>query len=305
MTPQPPKIASSEIGRILCPSDLSTRSRRVIEMSAQIAATLGASLTACHCVPAKWFATENQLPDEQLDVIRRSLTDAFEPFRPKEERRWQAAVIQNSFDPAHDIVGLAKEIDAELIVMNARPGHWSAFRYGSLVERVVLDAHCPVLLFPAKFLDARAESRETPSFARILFDFDFSASPGPFFHVANTFAKKFSSELHMLSVFEPSAGGKIEFAQSRRMVKQAAIERMNDAAAAGSQDRSQVVAAIEWGRHAETVIRYSDHHSIDLIFTSLPRPHYYFEKLYSAYLGDLLAAARCPIMVMTANGRST
>ncbi len=304
MTPQPSTVTNSQIGRILSPSDLSPRSRRVIEMSAQIAARLGAALTACHCVPAKWFTTENLLPEDELEVIRRGLTDSFEPHRPGDERRWQAAVIQNSFDPAHDIVALAKELSAEMIVLNARPGHWSAFRYGSLVERIVLDAHCPVLLFPAKYLDARFDDRDTPSFDRILFDFDFSASPGPFFHVANTFAKKFGSDLHMLSVFEPSAGGRIEFTQSRRMVKEAAIERMNDAASLEIDGSQAIVPAIEWGRHAESVIRYSDDHSIDLIFTSLPRPHYYFDKLYSAYLGDLLAAARCPVMVMTAKGRA-
>jgi hypothetical protein len=54
---------------------------------------------------------------------------------------------------------------------------------------------------------------------------------------------------------------------------------------------------VEWGRHAETVLRYAKTHHIDLICTALAPPHFYFEKLYSAYLGSLLKSATCPILV--------
>ena len=59
----------------------------------------------------------------------------------------------------------------------------------------------------------------------------------------------------------------------------------------------EVPTAVEWGRHAETVLKRAKDHDVDLICTALHQPHFYFEKLYSTYLGSLLQSAQCPILV--------
>jgi nucleotide-binding universal stress UspA family protein len=221
--------------------------------------------------------------------------------------RWRSIVVENSFDPATDILALAREASVDLIVMKARPGILSAFRFGSIVERVVKDSPCPVLLLPSKFLaraDANAENFE---FRRILFDYDFSAGTDELFTIANTLTRDYHADLHVLSVLAPSFSAATEAApirQSRTTVQTIIRRRLDDALHAEGRSVMDVPTSVEWGGHSESVLGYARAHQIDLICTTLAPAHYYFEKFYSAYLGSLLKSSECPILVKCSNRSS-
>lgn len=291
----------AKIQNVLCPSDLSERSQRALGFAARLAETLNASLTACYCAPVNWFTAENRLPKEEYAGIRSTIRECIASCQPpKSTLTWKGLVIENSFDPAKDILSLSKEIEADLIVMKARPGVLSAFRFGSIVERIVEGAPCPVLLLPSRFLAQRDPVRDSLEFRRILFDYDFSEATDQLFQVANSLARDYRAELSVLSVIEPSTQSSIEASPvpfSRTSIQTMVRSKLSDALAVEGKSIMDTPAAVEWGKHAETVLEYAKTHNIDLICTTLAPPHFYFEKLYSTYLGTLLRSAECPILV--------
>jgi nucleotide-binding universal stress UspA family protein len=269
--------------------------------AARLAETLHASLTACHCSPANWFTADNQLPHEQYDRLKDSIKAAITQCEgPSSTLTWRSVVIESSFDPARDILNVARESDADLIVMKARPGVLSAFRFGSIVERIIEGSNLPVLLLPSAFLANRDPAHDALEFRRILFDYDFSEATDQLFRIANALTRGYDAELYMLSVLEPTSKASIEAAPlpfSRPQVQTIVRQKLGEVLESEGRSIMDVRTVVEWGRHAETVLEHTRNHDIDLICTTLAPPHFYFEKLYSAYLGSLLKSARCPILV--------
>jgi hypothetical protein len=103
----------------------------------------------------------------------------------------------------------------------------------------------------------------------------------------------------MLSVLEPihASTEAAPVAFSKTKVQTFVRRRLDEALQAEGKSVMNVPTAVEWGRHAETVLRHAKAHNIDLICTALAAPHFYLQKFYSAYLGRLLASTHCPILV--------
>jgi nucleotide-binding universal stress UspA family protein len=292
---------TAKIQNILCPTDLSGRSQRALGFATRLAEALNATLTACHCAPANWFTQEFRLPAEEMARIKELIKgEVVDCERESSKLTWRSVVIENSFDPSRDILELAREGDADLIVMKARPSVLSAFRFGSIVERIIEGSNCPILLLPSRFLTNRDPKVDTMQFRRVLFDYDFTESNDQLFRVANTLTRDYQAELHMLSVLEPFGYGLTEEAvvfSSRTSVQTIVRRRIDDVLRKEGKSVREVPTAVEWGHHAETVLGYAKAHEIDLICTTLDPPNFYFEKLYSSYLGSLLKSADCPMLV--------
>ena len=299
--PMSPGRPTTKLEHILCPSDLSEKSQKALGFATRLAETLGSELTACHCAPATWFTAENRLPKEEYARLKSKLrAQIVESEDRLSKLKWRSIIVENSFDPATDILALAREASADLIVMKARPGILSAFRFGSIVERIVEDSPCPVLLLPSRFLAKQTPSTEPFEFQRILFDYDLSHATDHLFRVANTLTRDCNAELHVLSVLAPANNAATEaapVAQSRTAVRTIIRRRLDEALHAEGRSVMDVPTSVEWGDHSETVLNYAKAHKIDLICTTLEPAHYYFEKFYSAYLGSLLKSAACPILV--------
>jgi nucleotide-binding universal stress UspA family protein len=297
--PKPSRKAA--IKHILCPTDLSGKSQKTLGLATRLSEAVGAELTACHCSPANWFSsTAKQLSPEGAAEIKGRITEQIVACKsPGSELPWRASVIANSFDAARDIVNLARETSVDLIVMKARPSVLSAFKFGSIVERVVSRASCPVLLLPSRFVADRDPATEGLAFRKVLFDYDFSQATDRLFGLVNGLTIELNAELHVLSVLEhPRASVEVEVVKPSRTRLQTAIRgKLNNAIEAEGRASSGVYTAVEWGNHAETVLQYVAAHDIDLICTTLPPPHFYLESFYSTYLGALLRGARCPILV--------
>lgn len=294
-------IPRTKINHVLCPSDLSGKSQKALGFAARLSETMNAELTACYCAPAHWLTKEDPLPGKELERIKEAIKDQIVECECEASKlRWRSVVIEKSFDAAKDILTLAREATADLIVMKARPSVLSAFRFGSIVERIVEDAPCPTLLLPSRFLAERDPAAGDLQFRRILFDYDFSEATDQLFRVANTLTQNYHAELHVLSVIGPLAPAWTEAApvsSSRTRAQTVIRAKLSDALHAEGKSLMEVPTAVEWGQHAETVLSYAKEHDIDLICTTLAPPHFYFEKLYSAYLGSLLKSAGCPILV--------
>jgi nucleotide-binding universal stress UspA family protein len=143
------------ITKILCPTDFSEPSYSGLSSGIELAGAFEAELTLLHVVPVlpplppdPSFAFEIPEYERALhDEAGRRLRDVIEQRIPK---RIKAHGVVAHGDPANEIVMLAQQEEAGLIVI-ATHGltGWRHLVFGSVAEKVVRLAACPVLTIRA------------------------------------------------------------------------------------------------------------------------------------------------------------
>ena len=288
-----------KISNILCPTDLTARSQKALGFAARIAEHTGARITACHVVSDPWFFGGKGLEVGEERELKFKIREQINRCHHLSVGlRSDVFVVETTKEPADVILYLAHTNDVSLIVMKARPGVRSAVHFGSIVERVVTKAKCPVLLFPSDYLESHDPECGEPVFRNVLFDYDFSQATEDLFIVARSLAEKYKAKLHVVSVLEPpvcvsSSNG---FVGTSLATLQTTVETKLKKVTTSSSI-SNISASTAWGDRLETLCKYADRNNIDLICTTLSPAQRYFEKLYKAYLGQLLATTKCPVLV--------
>jgi len=136
---------------ICCPIDFSDASRAAMEVAADLAARTGASLTLLHAYPVPGYT----FPDGSVVASPRMLQElADQSSKHLGEWRSQAEALGARNvnaetvvgEPASEIVAWARERKTDLLVLgtHGRTGLEHALM-GSVAERVVRKARCPVL----------------------------------------------------------------------------------------------------------------------------------------------------------------
>ncbi len=144
--------------RILVPTDFSEPAQEAFKDAVELAQHFSAQLLMVHIVPpvpvpyqpmvspAPAFDITAYLQD-LVKISRDSLQDYVTEHVPQGV---PATVSVTAGDPAYEILRLAKELEADTIVI-ATHGHggWRHFLFGSVAEKVVRQAECPVLVVHA------------------------------------------------------------------------------------------------------------------------------------------------------------
>jgi nucleotide-binding universal stress UspA family protein len=138
--------------RICCPIDFSDASRAAMEVAADLARRFGAELVLLHAYPIPGYT----FPDGSVVASPKMMQDlADQAQRHLEEWRLDAeklagaprvAAEKGVGEPAAEIVAFARSNAVDLLVLgtHGRTGIEHALM-GSIAERVVRRAHCPVL----------------------------------------------------------------------------------------------------------------------------------------------------------------
>jgi nucleotide-binding universal stress UspA family protein len=144
--------------RILVPTDFSEPAKEAFKDAVELAQHFSAQLLMVHIVPpvpvpyqpmvspSPAFDITSYLQD-LVKISKDSLQDYVNKHVP---RGVPATVSVAAGDPAYEILRLAKELEADIIVI-ATHGHggWRHFLFGSVAEKVVRQAECPVLVVHA------------------------------------------------------------------------------------------------------------------------------------------------------------
>lgn len=140
------------IKTIICPTDFSEPSFDALKTACDLASHFGAELCLVHVVPSvpplpadpnyAFFGVEQYEQALQADAEQK-LVDIIEQRIPKSVK---ARSLFRRGDAANEIVAAAKDEGAQLIVISThgRTG-WRHLVFGSVAERVVRMAECPVL----------------------------------------------------------------------------------------------------------------------------------------------------------------
>jgi nucleotide-binding universal stress UspA family protein len=138
--------------KICCPIDFSDASRAAMEVAADLARRTGASLVLLHAYPIPGYTFPDgsvvaspKMMQELADQAEKHLDE----WRREAERLLGAGRVSAEKvvgEPAAEIVSFARSAGADLVVVgtHGRTGLEHALM-GSVAERVVRRAHCPVL----------------------------------------------------------------------------------------------------------------------------------------------------------------
>jgi nucleotide-binding universal stress UspA family protein len=135
--------------KILCPIDHSDCSKEALKYAVSFAMKDEAKLYLLHIIDVRSFsegleAMSQQIPDEEtLEQLRTKLLDCI-PEEIRDDMDVEAIVIQGI--PFAEIISAAREKEIDMIVIGShgRTGI-SHMMLGSVSEKVVRKAHCPVL----------------------------------------------------------------------------------------------------------------------------------------------------------------
>ena len=130
---------------ILVPTDFGAAAEAALRYGRTLAETFGADLHVLHVMESVFLQARFADPATIEAVVRKQLSDR---VVADEQRRFQTHAVIEKFDsPSDAIVRYAKSATIDLIVMGTH-GHNGAAHVlmGSVAERVVRTAPCPVLV---------------------------------------------------------------------------------------------------------------------------------------------------------------
>jgi nucleotide-binding universal stress UspA family protein/phosphoserine phosphatase len=180
-----------KISRILCPTDFSDASRHAVDQAVAFARFYGADITALHVVGPVISAIDH---DTVAPLLRK--VDAF--FEPATTAGIRVNVEIRIGDTVSHILDRSSSLDIELIVMGTHGT--SGFEHlvlGSVTEKVLRKAHCPVLTVPPRV----AATSRLP-FRHLLCSVDFSEASLSAVHWASSLACESGAALTLLHVIE-------------------------------------------------------------------------------------------------------
>ena len=286
--------------RILVPTDFSAPSDAALEYARTLARRFGAGLHVLHLLENEFLrpvvADPQALNTAALRRLQERLTD-------DDRRRLHAIpVVEQSDDPADEIVSYGRTEDIDLIVMGTHGRRGMAhFLMGSVAEKVLRTAPCPVLT-----LSEAAARRKNANPMRILVPTDFSPASDAALGCARRLATRFGASFHLLHVLEdPSVGGAFgsEFylADSPDMH----TARLNDARERLAHrvmpdDRSQVHATPEviFGKSAQTIVDYAADGDVDLIVMGTHGRSGMAHLLMGSVAESVIRTAPCPVLTV-------
>jgi nucleotide-binding universal stress UspA family protein len=194
-----------EMSRILCPIDFSDHSRRALDHAVAIARWYESAITVLHVyapVPVAAFGPNHvEIPPMILtSVDRDQLLSDVKRFADAEAAPGvtiEAAVREGA--PARTIVDEADSMQADLLVMgtHGRSG-FERLMLGSVTEKVLRKATCPVMTVPAHLPDAVPAGPVL--YKRILCPVDFSESSLEALTYAVSLAQAADGQLTVLHV---------------------------------------------------------------------------------------------------------
>jgi nucleotide-binding universal stress UspA family protein len=296
-----------DITRIVCPVDFSEPSRHAIEHAAALARWYQAPILALHVhsavrapVPAFELvgAGGPGYEEPELAVVRQAAAD-FLAAAGLSDICARVAVEVGS--PAAEIVAEAGADPGTLIVMGTRgAGGLEHLLLGSVTERVLRTARCPVMTVPPR---ARTTSRVP--FKRVLCPIDFSPASRRALSLALSFAREGDAQLTLLHVVEGLSPG--EAAPNSRafyspeyagFLGRDAIENLRAMIPKEAADWCFPDVQLAHGKPAGEILRFATVHRNDVIVIGVDGRSSLDQAVFGSTTNEVIRAATCPVVTL-------
>ena len=144
--------------RILVPTDFSEPAQEAFKAAVELAQHFSAQLLMVHIVPpvpVPYQPMVSPAPAFDIttylqDLVKISKDTLHNYINEHVPQGVPATASVAAGDPAYEILRLAKELEADIIVIATHGrGGWRHFLFGSVAEKVVRQSPCPVLVVHA------------------------------------------------------------------------------------------------------------------------------------------------------------
>jgi nucleotide-binding universal stress UspA family protein len=259
-----------EIKLILCPIDFSEFSVRAYHHAVSLAEHYQAKLVAQHVVelwrhPSASFAASAGLYEEFEQALRESGKKQLREFvKNHTQDEIQPELVVEEGVAADSILSFAQAQKTDVIVMgtHGRRG-FDRLMLGSVTERVIRRAPCPVLAICKPPLDSVAAGKERGSvhhLSRILFCTDFSENSEQALNYAISATAEYDAELTLLHVLE----GVPSPAKTEQAMVEAA-ERLDKLISPEGRKTLKIKTAVRMGKPYWEIIQLALEAEIDLV----------------------------------------
>jgi nucleotide-binding universal stress UspA family protein len=303
-----------EIQRILCPIDFSDFSRRAFDHAVAIAMWYESTITLLHVstlVPVAAYAPgSGVLPSAVLTPADRdALLVEMKRFAEGEA----AAIVPIEFDLAEgstavEILAKAEAIPADLLVMgtHGRSG-FERVILGSVTEKVLRKAACPVLTVPRGVPDAVPA---TPVlFKRILCAVDFSDCSMHALNYAMSVAQEADAQLTVMHVIELPPGvprevhetmlaGPRSLGEYIALAEEDSRARLKDAIPETVRAYCTVDTVLVTGKPYREILRVADEQNADLLVIGIHGRGAIDRLLFGSTAQHLVRQASCPVLTL-------
>ena len=293
------------IGRIVCPVDFSEGSRRALERAAVLARWYEAELVALHAVPLvpALFplapgVSHATLEPFDVEAMAREL-ETFTAGLAAKTPRLQLMVRSGAAAPV--ILDLARELEADLLVLGTH-GHsgFRRLRLGSVAEKVVREAPCPVLTVPG----AAEGHLDDAVFKHVLCGVDFSESSRRAVEYALSLAEEANGRLTLLHTIEwvPDGSDATHATFGTKMYRQSLVAearaRLAELVPAEARDWCQIEIRVACGEPEVEIVRAAATERADLLVLGSGHPGPIDRMLFGSTTTQVLRQAWCPVFTV-------
>ena len=298
------------IDRVLCPVDFSEASQHAIEHAFAIARWSGAAVSALHvCQPmfvpvASGAVGRFDDPDVEMTRLRSAAASLVECAGAHDLK---VDIAVEAGDPARQILEHADRHGVNLIVMGTHGATgFERLILGSVTEKVLRKARCPVLTVPP-----RAHSAATLPFRQVLCAIDFSDASLEALAYAGALAQQSHSRLQLLHVVqwpwdEPPAPAPQELppeqavalGEYRRYVDASAMARLAALRRERIPEGIEAVPRIVHGKAYVQILRVAAETCADLIVLRVHGRNAAELMVFGSTANQVVRAAACPVLTV-------
>lgn len=298
------------IRHILCPLDFSRFSRHALEQAVALAREFGAEIAALHvhavapiaelvAAGAPPAVVPMTLRDSQRTALLRELRDL------EDDVEAAGVTIRTSLeegDPVNTILDRAADWPADLIVLgtHGRSG-FERLLLGSVAERVLRKAKCPVLTVPRRV----ASATHGLTFARIVCAIDFSPASFRALEYAASLAAVEGPGVTVLNVVELLAeenglhdGVSVDLPDFRAELARVAARRLDEAISPAVRERCRINQLVTIGKAWKEILQVAAEERADLIVLGVHGRTTADLLLFGSTTQHVVRQAGCPVLTI-------
>jgi CPA2 family monovalent cation:H+ antiporter-2 len=293
-----------DIRRILCPIDFSDASRHALDQAVVLAKWHESRITALHVIHVPLFLPPPMLVAELADTTppapsRQTQKEELQAWLETARRAGvQTDVIVDEGHAATRILEQASSCRADLIAMGTHGlSGFERFMLGSVAEKVLRKAACPVITVPP----AAAMAARIP-YRRLLCPVDFSESSLTALQVALSLAEKAEAELTILHVFDWPPDDELLTQWSGVSDNQFVEDETHARLAALVTDDVRVwcnpSTKVSWGKPYREILQMAQSEGVDLIVIGVCGRNPVDLTLFGSTTNQVVRRASCPVLTV-------
>ena len=301
-----------EIRRILCPVDFSDCSRRAVDHAMAIARWYGGNVTALHVFPLPPVAAAPTGPILLEPVLltaemrEQLLADARRLLKTESAPGVATDAVLREGTAAAEILEQARSMGADLVVMGTH-GRSGVDRLllGSVTEKVLRKASCPVLTVPHGAPDAVPAAPVL--YKRIVCPVDFSESSMRALNYARSLAREADAQLTVLHVSSPEleipfdypvGDTSLSLAEFQKRREQEAQRRLEAAISAEDAAYSKPDHLLTRGKPWREILRVAAERAADLIVMGVQGRGAADLMFFGSTTQHVVRQATCPVLTL-------